>query len=395
MDSLRKQLAETQDALHKKTTQVRELRVKYTEELNAWKQEKVGFDQKLRRLEAEIQQLRQENAATGSSAKLPPTPVEGTKNVGGGLNLIPAPTLIDEAMVTTVKAEGGDDEKVVITRAAMQEAEEKFKKISEELAEKTKLCDSIQRRFPPPSCSVKIPELNFTDDMVIIRWEKLRGLVRTLTLERFNHTIQPKLVPEKSRSEFEALTRHWKSYMSNEKLTCYIFRALIWRYLYTCLLRKYWQVWGREHGDACVNLANLFSVKASDNELHGWRVHTLRLIHQTCKLDAGIMAEVTNKILEATKLFAIDISTEELKKKLSEIVAAAAELTTIFGRSHYQTLMTDKPHSQLNYGFPYRLETMELKGRFGSHTIVDLMVTPCLLKRDPDYAALVKADVIC
>ncbi|KAI0885156.1 uncharacterized protein GGS22DRAFT_162900 [Annulohypoxylon maeteangense] len=395
MESLRHQLSETQDALHKKTSQFRDLRAKHTEELNEWKQEKISFDATLRRLEAEVLQLRQGNGATGSSAKLLPTPAtEGMKNVGGGLN--PKPTLINEGITTSAKVGGGgDDETVVISRSRMREAEEKFEKLKEELAEKTKLCESIQRRFPPPSCSVRVPEFSITDDVLIVNWEKLRSMIRALTLEKLNQPIQPKLVPEKARSEFEALTRHWKSYVGNEKLTCYIFRALIWRYLHTCLLRKHWQVWGKEHGDAGVNLANLFLNKASDDEYHAWRVHTLRLMHQTCKPDPGIMNDVTNKIVEATKLFATGDDTDDLKKKLSEIVAAAAEFSSIFGRSHYQTLMTDKPGSQLNYGFPYKPETMDVKGKLGTHTIVDLMVTPCLLKKDPDYAVLVKAEVIC
>ncbi|KAI2473846.1 hypothetical protein F4781DRAFT_379112 [Annulohypoxylon bovei var. microspora] len=381
MESLRKQLAETQEALNTRSTQLREL-----------KHEKIGFDVKLQRLEAEIRQLRQGNGATtGSSARPSHAQEDGSKNGGGSSALV----LMDKSVGATVVAQGDDDETIVITRSRMREAETKYKKVTEELAEKTKLCESLQRRFPTPGCSVKVPEFNVTDDMLIIRWESLRKLVRTLTLDRFNQTIQPKLVSEKAKLEFEALTKHWKSYMSNDKLTCYIFRALIWRYLHTCLLRKYWHVWGKQHGDAAVHLASLFSTKASEAEYQAWRMHTTRLIHQTCKPDPGHAAEVTKKILEATTQFATGTDTEDLKKKLSEIVNATVEISTMFGRSHYLTLMTDKPGSQLNYGFPYKLELMEIKGRFGSHTIVDLMVTPCLLKKDGDYAVLVKAEVIC
>ncbi|KAI1462285.1 hypothetical protein F4805DRAFT_410073 [Annulohypoxylon moriforme] len=396
MESLRHQLAETQDALHKKTSQFRELRAKHTEELNDWKKEKIGFDVKLRQLEAEIQQLRQENRGTGNSAKLPPTPLREIENLGGGGGALnPRSTLNDGGTVTTAKARGNDEETVTISRSRMQDAEEKYEKMKEDLAEKTKLCESIQRRFPPPSCSVRVPEFDITDDELIVRWERLRGLVRTLSLEKLNQPFAAKSVPEKSRSEFEALTKHWKSYVGNEKLTCYIFRALIWRYLNTCLLRKYWKVWGKEHGEAGINLASLFSTKASDDEYQAWRVHTLRLLHQTCKPDPGLLDEVTNKILEATKLFATGTDVEELRKELSEIVAAAADFSTILGRSHYQTLMTDKPGSQLNYGFPYKPETMEVKGKLGSHSIVDLIVSPCLLKKDPDYIVLARAEVIC
>ncbi|KAI1096780.1 hypothetical protein F5B19DRAFT_434468 [Rostrohypoxylon terebratum] len=388
MESLRKQLAETQDALHKKTTQVRELRVKQAEELNAWKLERNGFDARVRQLEAEVQRLRQGNGVTGgSSAKLSLSSFE---------NML-SPKLADKtnAIVKKDTVVDDDDETVTISRARMREAEETYKNVVKELAEKTKLCDSIQRRFSPPSCSVKIPDFNVTDDWLILRWEKLRGLVRSLAVERFNKTVQAKLVPEKSKTEFEALTKHWKSYISNDKLTNYIFRALIWRYLNTCLFRKYWHMWGKQHGDAGVNLGNLFSTKASDEEFHNWRIHTLRLFHKSCQVDSGMLTDVTNKIFEALRSFATGIDSADLKMKVSEIVAAAAEFSTIFGRSYYQALMTDKPHSPLNYGFPYKPETMEVKGNLGSQLVVDLMITPCLLKRDPDYSVLVKADIIC
>ncbi|KAI0897867.1 hypothetical protein F4806DRAFT_379650 [Annulohypoxylon nitens] len=382
MESLRFQLGETQDALHKKSLQFRELRAKHTEELNAWKLERSDLDTRVRQLEAEIQQLRQGNGATGSGVKLPLSSIE---------NL--SPNLIDKR--TAIVNKDGDDETVTISRARMREAEEKYKKVTEELAEKTKLCDSIQRRFSPPSCSVKIPDFDLTDEDIIERWGNLRGLIRSLAMERFDKTVQAKLVPEKSKTEFEALTKHWKSYLSNDKLTNYIFQALIWRYLNTCLFRKYWHVWGKQHGDAGVNLGTLFSNKASDEEFHNWRVHTLRLLNKSCQADSGMLIDVTNKIFEALRSFATGIDSADLKTKLSEIVASAAEFSTIFGRSYYQTLMTDKPYSQLNYGFPYKPETMEVKGNLGTQSVVDLMITPCLLKKDPDYYVLVKAEIIC
>ncbi|KAI1103538.1 hypothetical protein F4804DRAFT_309823 [Jackrogersella minutella] len=381
MESLRKQLAETQGALHEKITQVRDLRANHTAALNTWTQEKLSYEAKLQQLEVEIQQVRQRNNATvGSGAKL-------SRILGDG----------GKSSVSFLMNEGGDDETgtIVITQSQVRDIEAKFKNGLDELAEKTKLCDSLQERLQAQGSSVKIPDLNITDDVIVKRWEELRGQIRALSMERFNQTILPKLVPERSRREFEHLSKHWKSYMSNEKLTCYLFRALIWRYLHTCLIKKYWRLWGREHGDGAANLAGFFSSKASESESDNWRVHTARLMHQISAPDPTLVTDVTNKIMDATTLFASGTDTEELKGKLLKIVTTAAELSTILVRSRYLALMSDQPGSDLTCGFQHQAALMDVKGKLSAHSVVDLMISPCLLKKEVDYSVLVKAEVIC
>ncbi|KAI0840108.1 hypothetical protein F5Y06DRAFT_263661 [Hypoxylon sp. FL0890] len=390
MESLRQQLAETQGALHEKIIQVRQLRADQTASINAWTQEKQAFEARLQRFQDELRQLRHGNeAAVGTSARVSRTQEDGEKNGNSSLALI----LMDEGMAGTPM---GDEETVAITRSRIRDVESKFKDITDELAEKAKLCEALQRQLEAQGSSVRIPDLpEATDELVVARWEKLRGQIRVLSLAIFNTTIQPNLVPERARREFEHLSTHWKSYLTGEKLTCYIFRALIWRYLHTCVFKKYWRVWGKEYGDTVAKLAGFLESKATGaTEFQNWRIHTARLFHETCKPDSTLVGAVTNKIFEATSPFATS-DEEELKKGLSDIVAAAIDLSGLFARSQYLTLMSDKPGSDLTRGFAYQEATMDVKGKLGVQPIVDLMVSPLLLKKETEYSVLVKAEVIC
>ncbi|KAI0095685.1 hypothetical protein F4776DRAFT_652179 [Hypoxylon sp. NC0597] len=389
MESLRTQLAETQGALHEKILQVRQLRADQTATLKTWTQEKQIFEAKLQRLELELQQLRHGNeGAVGSSVKVSRTQEDGEEHGSSSL----ASVLMDEAAIGTPMA---DEETVVMTRSRMLDVESKFKKVANELAEKTKLCEALQQQLQTRDVSAVIQDCNITDETVVALWEKLRGQIRSVSLAKFNDTIQPKLVPERARREFEHLSTHWKSYLTGEKLTCYIFRALLWRYLHTCVFKKFWRVWGKELGDTAAKLASFFASKASDTEYQDWRIHTARLFHKTCETDLTLVSDITNKIFEATSPFATNDDEPELKQALSDIVETAVELGGIFAGSQYLALMSDKPGSDLTRGFAFQDATMEVRGKLGVQPIVDLMVSPLLLKKEADYSVLVKAEVIC
>ncbi|KAI0381749.1 hypothetical protein F5Y04DRAFT_254271 [Hypomontagnella monticulosa] len=385
MDSLRTQLADTQGELTKKTLQVRQMRVDHRTALNTWTNEKRDFAEKLQQLENEVKQLRQSNVA---GAKLPCTR-EDAKQIGV-TSYFPAP--ISEGVGVT---RGGDD-KVVVSRSWMQEVEAKFKNVANELVEKNKLCEDLQRRLQAQDGGFKaVDSCAFTDDQIIARWQKLRADIRMLSMARFNDRILPKQVPDKGRQEFEHISPHWAAYMTSGHLTSYIFRALIWRYLYTCLFDKYCRVWGKEHGDAATKLAGLFSSKAPDTEFQDWRMHTARMFHKVCAPDQSVVNDVTNKILNAITNFATGTDTEALIKSVADIVAAAAEMSTILARSRFLVLMSDEPGSTRTHGFPFKGALMEAKGNIGTTLVVDMMVSPCLLKKEADYSVLVKAEVFC
>ncbi|KAI1479724.1 hypothetical protein F4774DRAFT_114327 [Daldinia eschscholtzii] len=392
MDALRSQLAETQGALTDKIFQVRQLRADHVAAQSAWTQQKQDFEAKLQQLEDEVRRLRQVNGTSEGDEKLPFD--QGNKQHTRRISL--ASLLRNESDADNSVGQKGDGETVVVPRSRMQDIESKFKDITKKLTEKTELCESLQRQLQARrGIFDAVDACDVTDDQIIERWEKLRDQIRTLSLDRFNETIQPKLVPEKSKEEFEHLSKHWKSYMTNGNLTSYIFRALIWRYLYTCLLSKYCRVWGKEYGDMATKLGRFLLTNTSEAEFEGWRMHTAQLLNKASQPDPAVVNDVTKKILDATTLFATGIDTEALTNSLAEIVTAAAELSTILARSRYLALMSDKPGSERTRGFAYQEATMQVRSHLGTTTIVDMIISPCLLKKEADYVVLVKADVIC
>ncbi|KAI2608267.1 uncharacterized protein GGS25DRAFT_489472 [Hypoxylon fragiforme] len=296
---------------------------------------------------------------------------------------------------------GPDEETFIITRSRMQDIEAKYRNVTSELAERTKLCESLRQTcrlngVPETAIPPQLPPHSPTDEEVVTVWSALREQIRALTLNRFNNVIPVKNVPEKNRREFEYLSTHWRSYMTNGQLTSYIFRALIWRYLDTCLFGKYCRVWGKEPGDAAAKLAGLFSSspKVADVEFQEWRMQTAALFQKACVPDLAVKNEVAGKILEATTNFASGVDTEGLSKAIASIVDTAAGLSAIFASTQFGVLMSDKPGSDLTRGFPHQVATMEIKGKLGS-TGVDMIISPCLLKKEADYTILVKAEVIC
>ncbi|KAI1802950.1 hypothetical protein F4811DRAFT_527013 [Daldinia bambusicola] len=396
MDALRSQLAETQGALTDKIFQVRQLRADHAAAQTAWTQQKQDFEAKLQQLEAEVRRLRQANGASEGDEKLLLS--QESKQHAKRLSLVSL--LRDESEAnkanSPVAREGDDGETIVVTRSRMQDIESKFKDVTKKLTEKTELCEYLQRQVQARRGSFDaVDACDVTDEQIIKRWEHLRDQIRTLSLDRFNETIQPKLVPEKSKEEFEHLSKHWKSYVTNGNLTSYIFRALIWRYLYTCLLSKYCRVWGKEYGDMATKLGRFLLTNTSEAEFENWRIHTAQLLNKAGEPDPAVVSDVTKKILDATTLFATGVDTEALTKSLAEIVTAAAELSTILARSRYLALMSDKPGSERTRGFAYQEATMQVRSHLGTTTIVDMIISPCLLKKEADYVVLVKADVIC
>ncbi|KAI8966132.1 hypothetical protein F5Y11DRAFT_310521 [Daldinia sp. FL1419] len=392
MEALRSQFAETQGELTNKILQVRKLRADHAAALNAWAQQKQSFETKLQELEAEVQRLRQADGISEGREKPALTHANGQSSKRASLVSV----LKNEPTSSSPVARDGGDDTVVITRSRMHDIESKFENIRNELAEKNKLCESLQQQLHIRRVSSGSEEdQNITDDRVIERWQHLQDQIRTLSLDRFAGAIRLGLVPDKSKKEFEHLSKHWRTYMTNGDLTCYIFRALIWRYLYTCLLIKYCRVWGREHGDLAAKLGRFFLTKISDAEFEDWRIHTAQLVHKACSPDPAVVDEVIKKILDATTLFATGIDTETLTTSLTEIVTTAAEISTILARSRYSVLMSDRPGSDDTCGFAYQEATMEVKSHLGTKTVVDMMISPCLLKKETDYVVLVKADVIC
>ncbi|KAI5862922.1 hypothetical protein GGS23DRAFT_597226 [Durotheca rogersii] len=393
MESLRFQLSDTQGALTEKTRQWRQLRVDHKAAQEAWAQEKGELEARIAQLETDNNRLRGANGGVDGGEKLQGPP-------------------------------GGDGGTVTITRARMRDAEAKYQKLTDDLAEKTRLSEALHQQLlragsggggdGDPGAALRrtlVPAL--TDDQAVARWKAVRDGVRALARrlsgggggsgspgERLKQQQQLQ-THDRVRLELEQLSAHWRDYHATARTRPYLLRALVWRYLHTCLFARPWRVWGRELGGAAAQVERaLGTAGAEGEERRDWRARTAALLRRACEPDAQVLGDTARGIVEAAEQVAgaADRQRPELERAVADIVAAAAALAADLHRSRCLVLMSDRPGSRLTRGFPVREKTMEVRSRFGSGTAVDLMVSPCLLREDcdnDDYAVLVKAEVIC
>ncbi|KAI1776201.1 hypothetical protein F4818DRAFT_413382 [Hypoxylon cercidicola] len=368
MESLRKQLHETQGALHEKAALFRKLKVEQAEAVATWQADKQVYEAKIRNLEAENQRLRllkKDRLQDERKSPIPDRPVLG-----------------------------GDAETVVFTRSQMREADFKYRYIKDQLAEKTKLCEDLERQLQAQGGGLRAAILpaDLSEDQVVASWKKLGEQIRDLSTKKFNI---PQMISTSEEQGYVQLSTHWRAYISRIDLSGYLMQALLWRCLYTSLFEKYCRVWGREYGNTAAKLGGFFMNKVSDAEFQNWRMLTGAMFDKACEIDATVVNDTEIRTYETVSRFTTGTESEAIKKALHEIITTAVELSVIFARSQFVPLMADKPGSILTRGFAVQEATMEVKGKYGAGTAVDLMVSPCLLKKDADYSVLVKAEVIC
>ncbi|KAI1761306.1 hypothetical protein GGR53DRAFT_36476 [Hypoxylon sp. FL1150] len=379
MESLRRQLHETQDALDKKTIQLRQLKVELTEAQTKWQTERQSYVARLRELVKEItrlQELQEENQdeyRTSAQKAL----------LGGSGDRV------------TALAPGGDMEKLELTIDQRRQAELKYKCIKDELAEKTKLCEDLQRQVRAQSGVPGIlPDL--TDDQVVAGWKKLRGQIRDLSARNF---AMPQPISDEEEEGYNQLSGNWRAYIFRPELTSYLIQSLVWRSLVIFLFEKYCRVWGREYGTAAHKLGGFFMSTVPDKQFQEWRMTTAALFDKACEYDVNVLSEVELRMCSNLSQFTKGTGSEEaVRKAVKEIVTTAAELSAIFHCTQFVPLMTNTPRSSLTHGFPLQVHTMELKARqqaINPNMTVDMIVSPCLLKKDVEYIVLVKAEVIC
>ncbi|KAI1337493.1 hypothetical protein F5Y15DRAFT_390587 [Xylariaceae sp. FL0016] len=401
MQALREQLSETQGALTDKQKEYRNLRANLTQANSEWNREKQDLEAKVLRLQAENLRLRGrpaseetlDQAAGGRQAPLTPVnpPVKLPKN-----HPLSDPASSPNSPNVVPAAREPQQDTITISRARMQEAESQYQRLTTELAEKTKLCASLQddlQRLADRAIQTAVPEFEPDDVKVAAHWKSLRERIKQLTADRLHQAVQCKLVPDKSRVEFEKLSAHWKTYLTTEQFTSHFFRALVWRYLLR-LFQTPCRAWGRSASTGVQQVSALLSPKVTDAEMALWKMHTATLFSKAQPIDPVTVDEVAARIFEAITPFATGSDTAALKSALRDIVDMAANLSATFDRSRYMVLMSNQPGSDLLHGFLYREETMERIGKLGSGS-VDLMITPCLLKKGDDYTVVAKAEVIC
>ncbi|KAI1171469.1 hypothetical protein F4777DRAFT_565448 [Nemania sp. FL0916] len=358
MESLRNQLGETQEALTERQKQLREVRVEFSEARKSWAAEKEALEHRASRAELS-------SAKFSRVAKFTTTP-ETPKDPPPQRNIEESPDM------------------VTIPRSQMKQAEARYE-------EKKKQCSALEAqlaRLRP------MPTIGLSDDQIVARWNELRDRIRSLSVEYLSKTFAPAQIADKAKEEFALLSPHWKSYANEATLASYLFRALLWRYVLR-YFDTFCRPWGRDISGKLAGMAERMSKLAPSAEYQDWRIRTANLIFKAYPIDQALINETTEKIGGATMLFMASANIADMKEELRTIVAAVAELSALFQRSQFEILMYDKPGGTLRHGFPFNEELMDMKVKLGKMEVVDLLVTPSLLKREDDYKVVVKAEVTC
>ncbi|KAI0405246.1 hypothetical protein F4802DRAFT_189774 [Xylaria palmicola] len=379
MESLRAQLAETQGALTERDKKFRQLRADATEAAKLWMDQKAALEARIAGLESENLRLKGQDGASPApaAAGLPTTPTPPTPGAAGSPDAVPTPKSTEGALGLGAIQNAGGGDKITITREQMKQVEARFEQMTMKLAQ-----------------SSLVPVLELTDSQVVMRWNQLREKIRALTLEHLNKTFSATLVTGKSKDEFKMLSPHWKTYTSTENMTCYLFRALIWRYLLR-YFEIYCRACGRDVSNKVGAVATALIKSLPDSEYQDWRIRTATLIHDVHPIDKSYVDELTDKIMEAITPLAADANVSAVRTSLRDVVHTTAELSAAFDRAHFLVLMSDVPGSSLTHGFPYVENLMDISAKLGSQGVVDLMVAPSLVKKGAEYSVLVKAEVIC
>ncbi|KAI0205070.1 hypothetical protein F4808DRAFT_410412 [Astrocystis sublimbata] len=399
MDSLRAQLAETQGALTERDKKYRQLKAEHLKAAQSRTNEKRDLEAIIARLESE--NLRLKGALP--AAPEDPSKLASLTHCENYTSRYLSDTKTTGSRLTLKGQQDADgDDHVTIPHSKIKEVEAQYKRLADEVTVKTKTIKTLETKLaqvnltPNPTPNLT-PNLAANDEHVVKRWNDLREQIRVLSLDHLNQTFPANLVTDKLKDEFRALSPHWRTYASSSNITCFLFRALIWRYLLR-YFKTPCRSCGREISNKVRETAEILSNKVSDAEYEEWRIRTGTLIHKVYPADNGFLDEVSTQIANAITPLVGDSSTDAvkaLKVSLHDVVETTAELSAIFDRGRFFVLMSNEPKSNLMYGFPYIESLMEMRAKLGAQGMVDLMVTPSLLKREGEYSVLVKAEVIC
>ncbi|KAI0909013.1 hypothetical protein F4824DRAFT_497993 [Ustulina deusta] len=383
MEALRAQLAETLGALTERDKKFRQLRA----DQKSWLEKKSTLEARIAQLESENLRL-QGTPLTAGDESSKPEALAHRRTKSLDFSLTHKGT--ENRLTLKDQPDANRNETVTIKRSDMNLAETEFKKTKAQLAEKTKRCEALTAKL----AQSKTPTLELSDDEVVMRWNQLREQIRALSLELLSKPFSPSLVSGRYNDEFKVLSPHWKTYASTPNVTCYLFRALIWRYLL-----RYFDVpcraFGRDVSKNIVEVAGPLSTKILDAEFQDWRIRTATLVHKAHPIDRSLIDEMATKILGAISPLVEATTSVALEASLRDIVETTAKLSAAFDRSHFVVLMHNEPGGTLTHGFPYMDKLMDMRVKLGAQGVVDLMITPSLLKKDVEYSVMVKAEVIC
>ena len=433
------QLQQTQGYLTERDIQFREMKFKFEDERKEFQREREKHKNRIHELEEQNARLRLDAHHGGGDNTLVLSHAEKQeleRQFEKKIAEISAKTKLCDALQLQIQQLERDRE---IRTATQQPA-------PGSPATPSQQTPSLASLFPltPTPASLEIGEAQ-----VVALFTTLRERIRVVSMTRFSDSTSLDQIPEGSRQELNQLSGNWKSYFANTNTNAdgaankaapgtpannnagnndkdnagagpqmggYLMRALIWRYVHSALFMKPGRVWGQETRSALRVLGAMLSPPGlPESEYQAWRMGTGMLLHRASRgtADPGVLDVVAKQVLEATRHFSArsggeSAQQQQLGKDLHEIVGIAAELAAILARSRYETLMADKPDSPLTRGFAFHEQTMVVKSHMGAgapstpstpgtRPIVDMMITPCLLRKGDfgEYAVVVKAEVVC
>ncbi|KAK8100815.1 uncharacterized protein PG998_007781 [Apiospora kogelbergensis] len=337
-------------------------------------------DEKIKALKAEVDKLRQIKTLTEEVSHL-------RQSTEGPSSATVTPPKSGRMGDPTTPGTNGDGEMIPMSRAQIEYSERKYTALKEESARQ-----KLQLELLNAQIHADQPSKQF----IAVQWNQLRDHVRQLSLERFNEVKPLDTLSKEDERTLEKLSIHYRTFLSTDRMPCYLFRSLIWRLLCDHLFVNFSRVWGPQ---MCEHLSTMGNAlwkrgKISQIEFQRWRMQTARLVHKSYEVDEPTIDEMAAKIHDTMVRFAPSDALK-LHDNIREIVRLAADMSSTFARTKVIPMMTNEPRSELTHGFQCNVNTMNEAGQVIKDGKVSLMITPCLLERDgDDYSLLVKADVI-
>ncbi|KAH7033163.1 uncharacterized protein B0I36DRAFT_348260 [Microdochium trichocladiopsis] len=449
MEALRKQLGEAEGHLQDRDKKYRELNANFKASTREWadrvteleaavkelqgknqelKSRNIQLERRDQEYEARLRQARQQQPLETQNGKQPP---EQQTPPPGGLIITPENKRYMEEKYQKVKDRLAEAEKkaerlerqLYFYRQKKKPAQDALGKSQQQGDAETVVNEKgttpeNEGDLAPVSDADMVAQnaLIVTKEDVRHYYDLVRECIGNLTREYFNEPLDSKAldsgsaVPAQHAAILQKLTPSWKSFLTDQGYTSYIFRALIWRYLDEFMFKKPESVWGADIPQALALLTSKMALSArpgtNRDEFKRWRAQTVDLLRgnrSMCKFDDAVMSHLTQTIMGSIEWYLTNKprNHSRVTTQVSEIVALGAELSALVARSHFAVMMSPRPGSDLIHGFQPSYETMELRHHQlrgagpGEGGVVDLMVTPCLISTDgEDYIVLEKAEVM-
>ncbi|KAI0023588.1 hypothetical protein F4780DRAFT_776615 [Xylariomycetidae sp. FL0641] len=339
MDSLRRQLGETQESLTKREKAFRSLHQRFmrvlaeNEKLGGSLYKELGpvrnpsFPQVVVQdsifdISCDVDILDEAPSEPGTGADTGSRPGAGAAGAAGACA---ASGAASAGQTVTISRRRKDfiDNVYARMRSDLEEAHRELRATKQETQQIHDTLNSLQRQLKQnlqqhPSTTIRLPsapppakpaEALRDDAQAAARWGALRDRIAQLTTTYFGSGggggVDASRVPAEARAEFALLSGRWEAYLAADgQLTRFFLRALVWRYLLVFLTTP-GRVYGQQCRDAVRALDHAVAVAADrllaadytlPSPAHAWRLHTSLLLHEYAPVDQGEVARLTEKL---------------------------------------------------------------------------------------------------